>query len=322
MGTCAGHISFISLCNLISRATIFSCIRDAICHKRASGGGKSLFLKLIKPYLTFSIIAIVAYLIRDYLMGGNYLDNLVLNVYKTITGYGIHALWFIPSYFIACTVYKCIMPRPIWVIILWMLVFVFVGIGASELIRYMGNRSILSDYFYYPFVGLTRGLTCTFYIFVGSILWHILTSLKRFSKNILAMIFIMLLCLVGSYFSSQNLGEANFSLLRLGSFPLMIYISGLLGAAGFVLLFYLLRAVRLRTLEYIGKNSLTIMGTHMSMLFTIIATAIMIRVWPIEPQPAITYYLWGLGCVAIVIILEIPTIWIFNNKLKFLINRI
>lgn len=286
------------------------------------GGGKSLFFKLIKPYLTFSIIAIVAYLIRDYLTGGNYLDNLLLNCYKTITGYGIHALWFIPSYFIACTVYKYVFSKSKWVNILWMMAFVLVGIGGSELIHYLESSSRLSDYFYYPFVGFVRGLTCTFYIFVGSILWHILTALKRFRKDKLAMILIMLLCLVGSYFSSQNLSDANFSLLRLGSHSVMNYVSGLLGAVGVAMLFYMLKMIRLRSLEYIGRNSLTIMGTHMSMLFTIIATAIMIRVWPIETQPGFTYYLWGLGCVAIVMLLEIPTIWIFNNKLKFLISRI
>lgn len=286
------------------------------------GGGISLLRKLIKPYITFSLIAIIAYLGRDMLAGDNYMYNLGINIYKTLTGFGIHALWFIPSYFIACTIYKYVESTSDLTIFAWMIIFILAGVVGSYTIDYAKGYINQYDFFYYPFASIIRGIVCTYYVCLGRFILKMIRFMSKLEYQVVIQIFLISFSLFFSYYYSQKLSDANFSLVRLGNTPLVNFVSGSFGAFGFILLFNLVKNVKMPALEYIGKNSLTIMGTHMSLLLTVISMSIMTRVWNVTPQPTITYYIWGIGCVLIVMMGEVPIIWLFNHKFKFLIDKI
>ncbi len=57
--------------------------------------------KLIKPYLIFSVFALLMNALTGSLTSVNVRKNAVIDIYKTISLYGIHAIWYLPSYAIA-----------------------------------------------------------------------------------------------------------------------------------------------------------------------------------------------------------------------------
>lgn len=177
---------------------------------------------------------------------------------------------------------------------------------------------------YYPLIAVLRGIACTYYLILGKLLYDICYKLKRLFSVMKyhAILFLTSLCSFAlSVYFSRFLVETNFSLLKLGREPYMLFLCGSFGSIGVISLFYLLcKLYSFPILQYIGRKSMIIMGTHMSMLLTIGSTAFLNVFISTPKEQSLSYYVYGLGCVIFMIILEIPIIWLFDNRLRNLVS--
>ena len=73
--------------------------------KTAKRDLKATAKKILKPYLVFSVIAVVVKLVYDLCTGAPAFTNALWDIYKTACGYGIGAIWYLSSYLIACVVF-------------------------------------------------------------------------------------------------------------------------------------------------------------------------------------------------------------------------
>ena len=292
-----------------------------------SGGGKLLINKLLRPYLTFSIIAICCFLLNDIIISGSFtgVKMLIINIYKTLTAFGIKAIWFIPSYFIAsyifCKTFRYSLKCQILLLLMWCLV----GIGGSELLCYLKDNikdSFYYDVAYFPIAAVLRGVACTYYLVLGRFV-YVIYELWRYKPYLKIIVIISCtLCFACSFYFSQSLYGTNFSLLMLGSNPYMSFICGAWGAVWFITFFYLIRKYYVfPLLQYVGRKSLVIMGTHMSMLLTTITPLLLGKIFMMPLSGTFYYYIFGVGCVGLMLILEIPIIWLFDGRFRSLVSK-
>lgn len=295
--------------------------------KTVPGGGKILTNKLIYPYLTFSIIAIMCYFLNSTVSAGMTagIKSIITNVYKTITGYGIYAIWFIPSYFIACymfsTTFKISIRGQLCLLLLW----AFIGMAGSELLVWLEQlirNQRCYEAVYFPIAALFRGLACTYYIVLGRLILEAFIKIKdaRYLRS-----YLLLLCLsslVLSVILSQNLSGTNFSLLKLGEQPYMSFVCGTVGSLWVIILFYMINAqYKFPLLQWVGRKSLIIMGTHMSLLLTTFVPAIIGKVWQVPEDATTRYYLFGLICVLAMLLAEMPIIKVFDGPLNSFVSK-
>ena len=298
-----------------------------LSRKSTVGGGKYLINKLIYPYLTFSFIAITCHFLNCTFWSGMTagMESIVTNVYKTITGYGIYAIWFIPSYFIACYIFSITFNISIkWQICL-LLLWAFIGMVGSELLVWLEQQirnQYCYDAAYYPIAALFRGIACTYYIVLGRL---VLEAYKIIKKVRFLRLYLLLVCLPSLLVSvalSQNLHGTNFSLLKLGEQPYMNFVCGTFGSLWVIILFYLSNALyKFPLLQWVGRKSLIIMGTHMSLLLTAFVPQILGKIVQIPDDATTDYYLFGLACVLVMLLIEIPIIKVFDGPLKLFVSK-
>lgn len=253
------------------------------------------------------------------------MESIMTNVYKTITGYGIYAIWFIPSYFIACYMFSITFKISIkWQIFL-LLLWAFIGMGGSELFVWL-EQQICNQYcydaVYYPIAALFRGMACTYYIVLGRL---ILEAIRKKKDARYLKCYLLLFCLTSLVLSvvlSQNLSGTNFSLLKLGQRPYMNFLCGSVGSIWVVILFYISKNIyKFPLMQWIGRKSLIIMGTHMSLLLTVFVPAIIGKIRQVPEDATTEYYIFGLVCVLAMLIIEIPIIKVFDGPLKMFISK-
>lgn len=103
----------------------------------------------------------------------------------------------------------------------------------------------------------------------------------------------------------------------------MNFVCGTVGSLWVIILFYLSSAMyKFPLLQWVGRKSLIIMGTHMSLLLTTFAPPIIGKIVQKPDDATAVYYLFGLACVLLMLLIEIPIIKVFDGPLKsFVLKR-
>lgn len=298
-----------------------------LTQKNKTNNGRTLWNKLIYPYVTFSCIAILCLFIYCVAVAGvsSGIYQTLINVYKTITGYGIGPIWFIPSYFISCLIFHKISKWPGWAQILLLIACSIIGMMGSYLFEKLSLAGYIYDAIYYPVAAVLRGIACTFFVVLGKMLFVLFINLRERTHNDISvknfLLAIGIICLILNIWLSRFLLDVNFSILKLGRHPYVFFINGTLGSIWTIVLFYLLKSIyTFPIMQYVGRNSLIIMGTHISLLLTIFVPSLLQLFITIPAYQTREYYLFGAVCVVIMLLLEIPVIYLFNGKLNFLLK--
>lgn len=288
----------------------------------------TILKKLQYPYLTFSTIAILSQCVFMLFKYGfnQAIKTTAMNLYKTLCGFGIDAIWFIPSYFIAVIVFFWLLNRKRNVTVFGILACAALGVFTEVFLSRL--KGIISSTLYsilsYPIVAIVRGLVCSIFVGGGYCLYSISKKARqKYIQNTWIINVCGCACLVASIAVAEIVGEANISWLKYGRFPGLLYVAAFTGSVGIMWLIHLLTTIHdSLLLKYCGKNSLIIMGTHMSMYLTAFSIYLL-TLLGLKPaiNAGIQYYLFGVGCVVIMIIIEIPIIYLMNNPLKRLIGR-
>ena len=297
-----------------------------LARKGHVGGGLSYFHKLIYPYITFSVIAIACYSINATLTTGiRYgLTQLVINVYKTMSCYGISAIWFIPSYFIACYTFSKTYHFTRYFQYVLLIVLATMGVVGSLIAEGVATPIEDLSYLwavYFPVVALFRGVSCSFYLVIGRLIFEIYSRFRAksyFNWFVLVISFVSLFC---SIILSKYLEGTNFSTLTLGNTPYISFVCGAIGSIWLTTLFYLSRKIyQFPVLQWIGRNSLVIMGTHMSLLLTIYVPKIVSLIFNIPEGLTPKQLPFSVVSVVIMLLIEIPIISLFNGPLQSLMK--
>jgi len=127
--------------------------------------------RYIKPYVCFSLIAFCVDVIATYINNESLLRIFVLDAYKTLSVYGIHAIWYLPSYSISSYLVLQLQSQKQRLIIC--VIGIFVLVIVSDLIYNIQNF-ILFNLVYYPVVAIFRSFACCIIMIEGYLLFELL----------------------------------------------------------------------------------------------------------------------------------------------------
>lgn len=268
---------------------------------------KHIIKKCAIPYLYFSIIGIIIDCIYTVVINGNLIKNALLNIYKTISLFGMHSIWYLPTYCIASIVFlKSKKKLQLSMICLLLNLFLASLLVASK--SFLPNTVYVI--IYYPFSLIIRIFISVFLISIG---YYYKYSQINEKLNIINKILLSLFLLVISYYISTILGETNFSSVQYGSNMLLYYLLFIAGAFA-IIVFISIFNNKIFLLSYFGKNSLILLITHSTLKITILIQSLV----SIFIQKNSFFY--GIICLVLLLIVEIPIIEIINKKMDFLIN--
>lgn len=131
--------------------------------------------KIIKPYVIFSIFAVILDSLVIYWQTGSAISvikRMVLEVYKTVIFYGIHALWYLSSYIIAVFIFLKL--KKIRYSYLLFLLFSVIGVGFSILAQKLNmvfNGSIVMA-MELLVASIVRGFVCSSFLMMGAALFQ------------------------------------------------------------------------------------------------------------------------------------------------------
>ncbi len=265
-------------------------------------------------YLRFSIIALIANMIWNYTHGSSVIKYFVFDSYKTVTLYGIFALWYLPSYIIASLLFLYIVKKMkgYWKPGLFALLCLVMSIGASYCLALLNDKvgSTLYAIVSFPIVSIFRSLACIIFIYIG---WCI-RKLELFDKVKSYVVVVLGGVLLGvSCYLSTIATNRNFSSLTYGNFPVVYLIGAIIGSAGMILLGHIVK-YKIPVLSYLGRNSLILLVTHMTLRLNNIAQLLCGLILP-EDHAA-----FGFFSLIILTIFELPLIYLFNGPLNNLLK--
>lgn len=228
---------------------------------------KNIFNKIIRPFLIFSIISIFTdciYSLVSYQNATNMLKMALIDVYKTVTLYGIHALWYLPAYVIASLIYFKLKQQKHREVVY----VIFVLVGAIYSCVHSMLKELLPSILYLiitiPAVTIIRALVCAVFLFIGRLLF--LYRNVAIENKVAVFVTSITALLVTLMFSIFN-GEINFSTVEYGNYPFAFIVAACFSAIGIILLVDVCK-VQNSILQFLGENSLILLVTHHSLKLT------------------------------------------------------
>ncbi len=282
--------------------------------------------KCVVQYICFNILAIgMRFLFLLVLDGSNLLHDMKIAILKFLSGYGMLALWYIYSYVIARLLFSFIEKR----LCPTMRYITYASSLALSLVcKIVVRDNIFSFHIFaqesflgYFLIGLCRSFACAFYIFVGykgQTIWYLIPKTLREKKNILLVSFVLLL--IDGVLVSIN-GFTNFAVLNMGRYPILVYICGVTGSWGVLLLCRLMFERKSpKILKYYGQNSLIVMATHMSLLLVEVSLWITSRIIRISSGFFFSDLFCSLVRMVIIMLIEIGIIEGMKRFCPFLVK--
>ena len=249
-------------------------------------GWKSFLLRrvetLMVPYAFFEVLAI---LYRHFILRSVTIPEGLWNMISFRCNVG--ADWFLPAMFLA------------------QIFFFFCVKYLNKTISGILAAAALFCTWYLPTEGLwrvlCRGMLGFGFIVIGNILKMVFSAKhqKRWDIALSAGAFALTAVCAGIGFLHYT---GSFYFCRVDN-PFLYTLNGM---SGLYFVLGISRMIRFRWLQWLGENSLTIMGTHQLVLYTI----------PGNASP-----LWVLGMFALIIAIEIPVILCCNRFCPFLVGK-
>jgi fucose 4-O-acetylase-like acetyltransferase len=207
---------------------------------------------VLYPYLSFSIINLLWYCLFHSLLGFAAEEPLLVVVTKTMTTYGYHALWFLPTIFFVSIISKRWDNR-LFSICGQIALIIYSGLFSLLLNNIIPEQSLLW------YIGIYVGR-----IIIGVTFWGIgkyLSILLTYLDNIGEWCLLVTSLLISLLFY-QNLPNISISFSRIGN-PLIFFPVACAGSVFVLLLCKKTALGRFSALHFLGRNSLAIMALHM-----------------------------------------------------------
>lgn len=270
------------------------------------GGGQGVLIqgirKLIIPYYVYGCLLLIA----RWWNSGFELSNLQWQIMDLGLFCGIGATWFLPCLFFAQLIYfgvkkisYKIIPNNL------RLQYSLVGILAVGILCV----PFLIDHRNSIELVIFRSLIGAFFCIVGDLFWPCIVRLRNVEVIWKICLVILLASMSCGVFIATGKKDISLNVLKL-DLPEVYVLNALIGtllvivaAMVFEEKFHIISLM----LEFYGKNSLIVMGTHQVIMM-------------ICNIPVIQGYLWNLVCCVVVLLVEIPVI-IFVKKMRIVKKR-
>ena len=273
---------------------------------------------ILVPYVSFSLIMLTMrtfeYVVQPERITGR---DLIKEMIESVTGYGLYTLWFLPAYFLAsilfsllCRFLKNKSYTEFW---LGFLIFFLAGFGLimTSVLHLTEYPVTVGTLVWYAAMDILIVLIRTLIILPFFWLGRLYGKTGAKKKSMLFLTGILLLG-IGIFLSGQlQVMDLHYLFIS----PLH-YVAAAFSCAG---LLNLLQAMPvLRTISYLGRNSLIIMCTHTGMFVLYYVSLGMFFVRGFLPMTDLVLYI---SITVMTCIAELPVIWIFNRYFKHLLGR-
>jgi len=271
---------------------------------------------LLTPYVCFSIILIVSYIVRciagDKAMSSGTVVKACIS-FVTLRGFSV--FWFLPVLFLAELAFTFLYKKANGLV----RSIVITGLTLAVLVICpMYSKPVWESSYLYFTLGsllLVVGRTCLAlgFLLMGYMLMHIMT---KYNPSKIITLVVGLALLIGQYFVSYMVGGTNINVLSFGN-SYFFFLSAIVGSYGVILT---LRSLPdMKPLKFIGSHSLTIMVTHMDFGVLALSMSIAYRCIAYIPRAKVLC-LYGMifGIIAIV---ELILIFIFDRYLYKLLGQ-
>ena len=207
---------------------------------------------LLYPYVVFSILILLWKYLLYFLLGSTPEKGFPEIWIKSVTTYGYHALWFLPTlFFTEIIVHRLETSVGVCAKRVAYLSCILLGLGASELLR-IGTIQEIADYAV-RYAG--RIFVAVVFYKIGMLMKPHFHGMHRWRN----LVFSIAALGVSLLLFPQN-GLANLNSLRIGIFPIYM----LLGISGSVAIILLCQWIgTCPPLSFWGRNSLFVMAVHM-----------------------------------------------------------
>lgn len=261
--------------------------------------------KMLKPYICFSILAIICnavYLFHFHLPIGK---DALIGLYKTISLYGISALWYLPSYTLATLIVLKTKTRLDRCIISVLGILISIAYNFFYLV-FVWNSETCFSLFYYPTAAIIRGCACASIISIGYEVYYLFENAKKHQIILLSILSITISVVFSSFNTYANFSEVNYF-----PHPLLLYLCFISGSFGFVSLFYVLSKFSgyLRLLQFCGRHSLILLVTHTTFKLDYISVQIIRKMVGFQ----ISHVWVGFLSLLLIMLIEIPIIYILTK---------
>ncbi len=270
---------------------------------------------ILLPYFWFSLL----YFFIDILnvaLGKITTTTFVEDLILSLTFYGVSVLWFLPALFIAEIVFLFLtkkLPKYLGFVLTLILAIIAYLLQIVISPVYENASSLLITSLIDFFRVFLRGLIAASYVAIGYHAFALIQKKKGFS--ILQLILGILFFLANLILSQIN-GCIDFHYIILNNVPLF-YLCAMLGS--FALILICKNMKELKPLCFFGKNSLTVMATHVN---TYVLYAAILLSWQIDRiVTRAKSYIFIFNIMAITFLFEAVIIVIINRFFPFVLGR-
>ena len=299
------------------------CMRQTLMKYTITDYWKKQIKTLLIPYFGYSVLTI-AYHIFVGLMKGKSCSSIfhkfLEQAYATCSLRGISALWFLPSLLIGQMLFIVVIKAPKWVKVISSVIPLLI-LGYAEnllpkLAQHLSGRSYKLVSF--PILTVSKGFLAFWFIGAGYLAYKVLEHISE--RNLRFLIGVVLF--VGNICLSQQNAKVDLNLMRLGDHPSLMYIGGIAGSLGTILILeFLERWWSMTFLNFCGKYSLIIMATHGTLGLKNLMIAGWKTVVTLSDTPGIRYY-FECTCILLnLFLMECGVITIIEKYFPWLMGR-
>lgn len=287
---------------------------------------------ILKPYLYFSVIDIIVYIIYFLITGrdGGW-QTVLMDIIQSVTLYGMSVLWFLPALFISELLLIIILKKfkklsPIILLVIF-LIALFVNDFMQEQNLIYGNSAWFAVIYMIALM-IIRALICLFFVALGFFFAGLWSRLPSVSPTIFTVyssaadLLIGINFLIVVFFLSRINPSVDLHYCVFGN-PFIFFLTAVVGSLGLIFTCKSTELIKNRKLvfplKYLGKNSLIIMLTHLDFYILYVS-----EVFAMHFNKYISDEFgapFNIMIVTFVLIAEVFVIEIINRFFPFLIGK-
>ncbi len=270
------------------------------------------------PYFWFSLIAVLWDAAGIFLDPAQYTTvSMISKIWDSLSFYGVSVLWFLPAFFVGTTGYQSLRKRlryPAAVILLGLLAAVICSINSIP--DYLAGKEMNAEIFFLQLsFAVCRGCVGMFFCAVGEGV-SFLTAWMKERKLLMVSAGILLtgtgtIAAFGNYEVFGTM--VSFRYLSTGN-TVLFFLASVCLSTGVLLLCRWVSECP--PIEYLGRNSLIIMLTHMDLRVMNIAQKTGDKIF----ETFNNHFVRSITVFVVILGLEMIMIWLFNGILSFMIK--
>ena len=268
------------------------CMRQTLMKYTITDYSKKQIKTLLIPYFGYSALTLAYHIFVGVMKGKSWssiFHKFLEQAYATCSLRGISALWFLPALLIGQMLFIAVMKSPKWVKVISAVVpLVILGYVENllpELSKQMESRTYKLVSF--PIMTVSKGFLAFWFIGAGYLAYKILEHISGRNQRFL----IGIVLFVGNIWLSQQNAKVDLNMMRLGEHPSLMYMGGIAGSLGTVLILeFLEKWWSMTFLNFCGKYSLIIMATHGTLGLKNLVIAGWKSVVTLSEVPGLRYY--------------------------------